>query len=126
MRQNNQHLQEEAEFVAVQMRVRTLQGLAENSETGRLAYSHLGEQPLTEVDELRKIDWFASLFTQWQWEFGRERSELVKQYDSIGHLASVFRASMNRWNAEEAWRERKDRYRADFREFMDTQVIGPG
>ncbi len=126
LNQNNQHLQQQAEFVAFQMRVQTFQGLAGNAEIGRLVYSNLSDQPLTEVDKTRRLDWFSSLFATWQWEFERQRSGLIKQFDSLTHMAAVYRDYFQFSEAEHAWHKRKHYFAADFVEFMDTQVIGPG
>lgn len=47
------------------MQVQTFQGLAGNTEIGRLVYSHRSEQQLTEVDQLRSLAWYFSLFWFW-------------------------------------------------------------
>ena len=124
MRQNNHYLQEQAEFGALQNRVGFAQGFAENGEISRLVYCRFNQQPLTEIDELRRVDLLGSVFVRLQWEFIRESSGLLHQFDSLDHMASAIRSLVQRFNAEDAWHERKLRYRADFVQFMDTQVIG--
>ena len=81
---------------------------------------------LTESEKLSRIDWFSSIFAQWQWEFERERTGLVDQYASDDHMALLFRTVLGRMHGEDAWRQRRTLYQPDFVEFMDTQVIGPG
>ena len=126
LNQNNQHLQLQAETVAFQTRSESISGRAENAELGRLVYSHLVEQPLTAVDELRREDYFDAVFVQWQWLFERERAGLVKSFDSPAQMASALRARLERWKADDVWQRRRHAHTADFVEFMDTQVIGPG
>ena len=126
LNQNNQHLQEQAETVALQTRIEGIRTLVRNPEIRRFAYSHLEDQPLTESEKLVRIDWFSSMFAQWQWEFERERIGLVDQYASDDHMALLFRTVLGRMQGEDAWRQRRTLYQPDFREFMDTQVIGPG
>jgi hypothetical protein len=66
-------------------------------------------------------------FAQWQWEFEREQSGLVKQFDSLEHVAAVYRDTVDKWRGAETWRINRRAYLTDFREFMDTQVIvNPG
>ena len=126
LNQNNAYLQEQAEFVAFESRKSTHFGFTENEEIARLAYSHLGSQPLNEIDELRRVHFFSGVFVHWQWRFERTRTGLIKEFDSLDHMASTFRTAMQLWKAEDAWSKRKNYYSTDFREFMDTQVIGPG
>ena len=126
LNQNNQQLQEQAEFVAVENRVNLLRSFGESAEIRRLVYGHAAEEALTEVDNLGRQDFFSSVFVQWQWEFERERTGLTHQYDSMEHMASVYRFAVQRWGVEDLWSARKQVYGADFVEFMDTQVIGPG
>ena len=126
VRQNNQHLKEQAATVAVQIRMQNLRATAENEEVGRLLYSHLADQPLSEIDETRRADWLSNLFINFQWVFDRHRSGLIRQYDSLQHMASVFRFRIEQWNGTDTWRKRSHTFHAEFREFMDTQVIGPG
>ena len=124
--QNNQHLQEQAETVALQIRMQTTRAPAENVEIGRLIYSDIGGQPLNEVDVLRRQYHLRSVLVEWQWMFERERTGLIKQFDSLDHMASSLRSGMQRLKFEDEWHARKNEFRADFREFMDTQVLGPG
>ena len=126
LNQNNQHLQEQAEFIAFQSREGSIRARAENAELGRIVYSHVGEQPLTAIDELRREDYFDAVFVQWQWLFERERAGLVRSFDSPAHMASTLRARLERWKADDVWQQRRHAHNAEFVEFMDTQVICPG
>lgn len=128
LNQNNRHLGEQMEVTALQMRALDIRLVAENPELGRLVYGHVGEQPLTDLDELRREDYFYNVFVQWQWVFERERTGLTKQFDSLEQMASSWRAALRRWKAEDIWqRSPRVRFRADFVEFMDTTVIAnPG
>ena len=126
LNQNNQHMREQATTVAVQGRAGFLRAFGESPEVGRLMFSHLAKQPLTEVDKLRRQERIHSIFVEWQWQFERERSGLIKQFDALEQFASAIRGALVRWNGEDAWRDNRHTYRTDFREFMDTQVVGPG
>ena len=126
LRQNNQHLEEQASTVALQIRMQNLRSSAENEHVGRLLYSHLTDQPLNDIENARRVDWLSNLFLNFQWVFDRHRAGLIRTYDSLEHMASIFRGRLERWNGADVWNESKHAYRTDFREFMDTQVMGPG
>ena len=124
LNQNNAHLQEQAEFVAVQNRIGTIRTVAENPDLARVVYE-LG--PDESLDEMRKKEFLNSVFVHWQWQFERTRAGLIEEFDSDEHMAFGFRRALLRWKTIDAWHELKNIHAADFREFMDTQVIGnPG
>ena len=126
LNQNNRHLEEQAEYMALQSRVQNVRLRAENADVGRLVYGHLAEQPLTALEESRRLDFFDSTWVEWDWIFQRQGSGLIQHFDSLEQMAAVFRDAIQSWEAQDEWPKIKHYYRADFVEFMDTQVIGPG
>ncbi len=124
LNQNNQHLQEQAAFNAAQMRMDQHKEIATNPAVSGFIHSHVSDQ--SQVTDLRRLQWFVGQFVQWQWEFERERAGLIKQFDSPEHMAAAWREALHRWDGDGAWQQRKHQFNAEFVEFMDTQVIGPG
>ncbi len=53
-----------------------------------------------------------------QWEFERHRSGLVKQFDSLEHMASGYRWAIQRWTATDAWYRQRTIFTADLRELV--------
>lgn len=78
---------------------------AENAAVSRLMYSHLADQPLSEVDKLRRMDWFSNLFVDFQWLHGHHLAGLLGEFDSLEHVALACRSVIERTNDADVWRE---------------------
>ena len=78
LNQNNKHLQQQAESVAMQIRMEVVGSLARNTEIGRLVYSHLDENPLNAADQSRREDYLTTLLVAWQWGFEQERAAIIQ------------------------------------------------
>ena len=125
LNQNNRHLEEQAEFVALQNRLQSIRTFA-NPDYSDLYYHHLNEQPLSALNKLRRGSLANALFVEWQWSFERERAGLVRQFDSLDHMAMALKDVVERAHLRDVWANYKIQFSTDFVEFMDTQVIGPG